>query len=117
MADHPVVRRESSDVRPALVGWLALIVAGIVVLVPVALWLAAPGSVHDPRHQPRVTPPEPRLQSTPRDDLAALRRAEDARLSSYGWSDRAAGLAHIPVEEAMQRIERDGIPDWPRTQP
>jgi len=54
-----------------------------------------------------VLPPEPRLQVQPREDLKALRRQEDAILSSYGWVDRNAGVVRIPVDRAMQlTIER-----------
>ena len=32
-------------------------------------------------------------------------KAENARrLSSYGWVDRAKGLAHIPIEAAMEQV-------------
>src|SRR5436305_470875 len=45
-----------------------------------------------------ATPPEPRLQTAPADDLHDLRRAEDERLHSYGWIDRRAGIVHLPIE-------------------
>jgi hypothetical protein len=43
----------------------------------------------------------------------ALRGVNDAaarreRLSAYGWSDRQAGLAHIPIERAMELV-RQGV--------
>ena len=32
-------------------------------------------------------------------------KAENSRrLSSYGWSDRSKGLAHMPIEAAMQQV-------------
>jgi len=33
-----------------------------------------------------------------------LRRAEDRRLSNYGWVDRKTGVVHIPIEEAMRQL-------------
>jgi hypothetical protein len=30
------------------------------------------------------------------------------RLRSYGWVDREAGLAHIPIDEAMKMYRRAG---------
>ena len=48
-------------------------------------------------------PPEPRLQNHPREDLLALRRAEDAVLNSYGWVDRTAGIVRIPIDQAIRR--------------
>lgn len=49
----------------------------------------------------RVLPPAPRLQVNPDRDIEQLREAERERLTTYGWVDRTAGIAHIPVERAM----------------
>jgi hypothetical protein len=72
---------------------------------------------HGPRATPmeRIaqTPPSPRLESNPKTDLAAVRAQEDAHLSGYGWSDRQAGLAHIPIERAMQLEVQRGWTDTP----
>ena len=45
--------------------------------------------------------PEPRLQTAPAADLAALQEEEHRMLAGYGWADEAAGVARIPIEEAM----------------
>ena len=45
--------------------------------------------------------PEPRLQPSPAADLAALQEEESRALTGYGWADQAAGVARIPIEEAM----------------
>jgi hypothetical protein len=45
--------------------------------------------------------PEPRLQTAPAADLAAVREEEQRLLAGYGWADEAAGVARIPIEEAM----------------
>jgi hypothetical protein len=45
--------------------------------------------------------PEPRLQTAPAADLAALQEEERRALAGYGWADEAAGVARIPIEEAM----------------
>jgi len=58
----------------------------------------------------RRLPPEPRLQTDPRDDLANLRRSEDEVLESYGWIDRSAGIVRIPVEQAMKLTAERGLP-------
>ena len=59
--------------------------------------------------EPPITaiPPQPRLQSRPAVDLAAERAREQALLDSYGWVDRDAGVARIPVERAMELLVRD----------
>jgi len=47
----------------------------------------------------------------PVDQAGRERRASaEARLSSYGWVDEAAGLVRIPVEQAMVDIAATGLP-------
>jgi len=61
-------------------------------------------------------PPEPRLQGAPGhevhpiEELKDLRAAEDALLNSYGWVDRNAGITRIPIERAMDKLLRQGLP-------
>jgi hypothetical protein len=59
--------------------------------------------------QTRV-PPEPRLQTNPREDLRALRAREDAVLNSYGWVDKTAGVVRIPIDEAIKLTVQRGLP-------
>lgn len=49
-------------------------------------------------------PPTPRIQSTPVDDLARFRAAQDGKLNSYGWIDKNSGAVRIPIERAMTLI-------------
>ncbi|XXF78117.1 hypothetical protein P2318_34500 [Myxococcaceae bacterium GXIMD 01537] len=35
---------------------------------------------------------------------ARIRREQQRQLESYGWTDRDAGLIHVPVEEAKRRL-------------
>ena len=55
-------------------------------------------------------PPEPRLQTNPREDLRALRAREDAVLNSYGWVDKTAGVVRIPIDEAIKLTVQRGLP-------
>jgi hypothetical protein len=55
--------------------------------------------------------PQPRLIVKPGATLADLRAAEDAELNSYGWVDRNAGIARIPIDRAMQMLVERGLPD------
>lgn len=55
-------------------------------------------------------PPEPRLQTDPRGDLATLRQSEDAVLNSYAWVDRNAGIVRVPIELAMKLTAERGLP-------
>ena len=60
-------------------------------------------------NRPRL-PPEPRLQSAPREDMGRMRAAEEAVLESYGWVDRQGGIGRIPVERAIEILAHDGLP-------
>jgi len=59
----------------------------------------------------------PVLQTDPHADLKAYATEKDRALHSYGWVDEKAGIAHVPIEEAMRTIARSGIPDWGQTAP
>jgi hypothetical protein len=58
---------------------------------------------------PRL-PPEPRLQTNPRQDLLGLRAEEEAALTTYGWADRNAGTVRIPIDKAMSLTVQRGLP-------
>ena len=52
----------------------------------------------------RRLPPGPLLQRDPEGELRALRREMSERLSGYGWVDEGAGVAYIPIDEAMDLL-------------
>jgi hypothetical protein len=54
-------------------------------------------------------PPEPRLQTDPAGELAAMRHEEDLRLKTYAWVNEPAGIARIPVERAMELLLERGL--------
>ncbi len=60
--------------------------------------------------QGRREPPEPRLQTDPRQDMADLRAKEDDLLGSYGWVDKNAGVVRIPIDAAMKLTLERGLP-------
>ena len=60
--------------------------------------------------QAQRLPPEPRLQTDPREDLRALRQAEDNALQSYGWVDKNGGVVRIPIDQAMKLTLERGFP-------
>ena len=69
--------------------------------------LAAREQRNDPPPPPLSRPagglraPEPRLQTAPAAELAAVQDEERRLLAGYGWADEAGGVARIPIEEAM----------------
>lgn len=101
------------DIRRAIeVGlWLLGTTIGTLVIgYFIYLGLGKWASRQDPTASPlaeanqRLAPPSPGLQVNPEQELAAMRAAERERLTSWGWSDRSLGLAHMPIEEAIGRL-------------
>jgi hypothetical protein len=59
--------------------------------------------------------PKPALQTDDVADMNKLRSQEDSVLKSYGWVDQNAGLARIPIDEAM-KVVAQRLPVRPATQ-
>jgi hypothetical protein len=55
-------------------------------------------------------PPAPRLQQNPQQALRELRAAQQSQLTGYGWVDKDAGIARMPIEEAMRIVVERGLP-------
>ncbi len=55
-------------------------------------------------------PPSPRLQTQPFKDVYQLKAEQRGALTSYGWIDKANGVAHIPIERAMELTLQRGLP-------
>lgn len=104
---------------------LALVIAVSMVL----MWWMSKGlksqeEAADPAPSPlpeaniRQLPPAPRLQPSPASDLTPeqeleqMRAEEEELLTGYGWVDREAGLARIPVERALELAAEGGLPGW-----
>lgn len=120
-AAHPQVGHETSDIS---FGGVLAFAGGLfvaAVFIHIAVWLlfgyfngreavrVAPQFPLAVGQQNRL-PPEPRLQTNPREDLRALRASEDATLGGYGWVDRNQGIVHIPIDEAMKITLQRGLP-------
>jgi|1186.fasta_scaffold422785_2 hypothetical protein len=43
--------------------------------------------------------------------LATWRAERAARLNGYGWSDRSKGIAHIPIERALEEAASGALPE------
>ena len=112
--EHPV-HRETSDV--AIGGIFSFAVTLMVSLVVVfgVVWIfysylrreaAQPVAAEFPlaATSMRRLPPEPRLQTEPREDLRTLRDSEEQALTTYGWVDKNAGIVRIPIERAIDLL-------------
>lgn len=62
---------------------------------------------------PEIVPPAPRLQVHAVRHWKDFEAAENARLESYGWMDRSAGVVHVPIERAMELIAQRGVGPLP----
>ncbi|HMD41954.1 MAG TPA: hypothetical protein VKH45_02670 [Candidatus Acidoferrum sp.] len=64
-------------------------------------------------------PPEPRLQgmsghlTDPQQDWRRMVKADNDANNELGWVDQQAGVARIPVRDAMDLIVRKGLPSVP----
>ena len=102
--------KEDADPRSIVRVATALIVVSILAAVgafAVFRALGAREARQDPpppplgRSEEGRLPPEPRLQTAPAGELAALVEEEQRALTGHGWVDEKAGVARIPIEEAM----------------
>ena len=103
---------ERRDIDPGRIlraagGVLLFLAVSMVIAWGVTRWLVTARTAASPspspvaeRLGPRV-PPEPRLQTDPAADLERLRARDARRLSTYGWVDRDAAIARIPIDRAM----------------
>jgi hypothetical protein len=110
--------------RPIMTFLIVLTVSTIFVFVIIKGLLYAFDRV-DQANQPQPTtaipeglarkfPPEPRLQGAPGpnnaqsllplDEMREYRRQVDEKAESYGWVNKDAGVAHIPIERAKEMI-------------
>jgi hypothetical protein len=111
-ADDPVVVHEASDVNVRAVFAFGAALAVSMMFIAFGVWLLlrffdarergrSPGEYPLAAAQQTRVPPEPRLQTQPREDLKEFRAREDDTLKTYGWVDRNAGVVRIPIDQAM----------------
>jgi hypothetical protein len=118
---EPAVSHETQDVS---IGAIVKFGAGLAIaaaVISVAMWglFRFFEARQDRREQPvppmvaanlKRTPREPRLEPNPLAPRLAARAREDAVLTSYGWVDRSAGVARIPIDRAMELLVQRGLP-------
>ena len=97
--------------RVAWIGLSLLVAALLIVLGSVALLLVGFDHIHPPVAVAWSVPPAPRLEVGPGADLARTRRRAAVLTTTYGWTDRRAGLARVPVDRAMAMRAKLGWAD------
>ena len=126
---------EHEDLNPRSV-FVFLVVLAVIcifaafVIVGMYKYLDAYQREHQPPQNPLVTPkvektrptaaetraeiketfPEPRLEEDERTQLGGFLAGEDKQLNSYGWVDEKTGVAHIPIQRAMELTVQRGLP-------
>ena len=119
--DNPAVVHEESDVDVGTILRFGAGLAAIALAVHVFLWwlqgfyastTQRPDTLAYPMAagQQDQLPPEPRLQDNPQQDLRELRARHHGLLEGYGWVNRDAGVARIPIEDAMRAVVQRGLP-------
>jgi hypothetical protein len=120
-ADNVSVHHETSDVniRGIFAFAAGLVVVGATIHFFVWLMFLYFGAREAQRVQPQFPlaagqehrlPPQPQLQTNPRQDLIDLRNGENDILDSYSWVDRNAGIVRIPIDQAMKLTVQRGLP-------
>lgn len=125
---HDDVAHEQSDISVRGVIWFAITLTVICTVLQVAVWgLFKMFDRYEAKSDPFVSPyaapaafppasPEPQLQTTPWQDLKQFNAAEDAYLTSYGWVDQKAGIAHLPIDKAKELLLQRGLASRPAPQ-
>ncbi len=124
---HKDVRYEAKDIKVSGVMKFLVVMAVVLVASYYVCWVIYGLTMEHFRGaeapRPAVTqgvppalPPEPRLQGVPghvtdpQQDLRDMLAADRAKLGQTRWVDEKAGIAEIPVEEAMKIIAEKGLP-------
>lgn len=101
------VRQEPDDVRrfgAVLIGFIGLVTIGLCLVIAGAIWL---GFIRARQSNFAVAPPAGTLE---RSLIEATKRAYDLdqekkkELTRWGWVDRDAGVARVPIERAMELV-------------
>ncbi len=123
--DNPETHHEESDVNIRQIFGFGAGLLAIALVVHVAVWVlyiffaGQENRAQPVREYPMAIeqqnrlPAEPRLQTSPREDMRELRAEEDAILNSYGWVDRNNNVVRIPIDEAMKLTLQRGLPSRP----
>ena len=114
---------EVSDVRIRGFVWFVVLFIAAAVVIHLTLWGLygallghQPAGSESPVAVYNRPPPAPQLQGSQahppldRQDMEHFRQREEALLNSYGWIDRNKGVAHIPIDRAMQLTLQRGLP-------
>jgi hypothetical protein len=118
--NHNSIGHETSDANVRAIGITAI---ALFVAIAIVLWIVY-GMFQYLAHHPTVItpanpmaetdrqqfPPAPRIEEHPTIDLIELHAQENHILSTYGWTDKKAGVVRIPIDRAMELQLERGFP-------
>jgi len=107
---HP----ETRDVQPGLLIAFGAALLAFIAVAAIGMKLAFNTTSAWLPLSTNLSPQAPGLQAAPKQDLVSFRAEEDRQLNMLGWVDRNAGIARIPIEDAMWAVVSNGLPDWSR---
>jgi len=126
--EHEAKREEGYERRDANIRTLLGFGLGLAIVVVIVVlgmqWMFKFVSKQEPLGPPptpfenaRVLPPQPRLQVEPHMDLKTYCDQQLNSLNSYGWIDQQNGVVHIPIDQAMDDLLKQGLPTRAPGQP
>lgn len=59
--------------------------------------------------------PAPRIQADPTEDLVEYKKAQQRLSDTLYWSDKKAGLVHVPIDQAIDMLVKHPAPPVPNT--
>ena len=120
-SDNPEIVHEESDVNVGAILRYGIGLAAVALVVHVFLWWLL--GVYERQQNGAQTqafpmaagqqnrlPPSPRFQENPQQDLQDLRVRQRRVLEGYSWVNKEAGIARIPIEDAMKIVIERGLP-------
>lgn len=115
------VKYEPKDASGKWLGAIGVLIVITAIILPFLLWgfyghfeasygHAAP--IPESKNLERFNvPPAPELKPYPIVNYREFRRAENEKLTEYGWINREKGIVHIPIEQAMKQLAAKGLPE------
>ena len=131
-SSHPGTTYDRSDLAAGSIVWFLISLAIALVAIHLISWgllryfaryqvnavprnaaIMPPSWQANPKGDPALRFPAPQLQPDPVTDLNKFRAEQEEQLNSYGWVDRKNGVAHIPIERAIEIVSQRGLPVRP----
>jgi hypothetical protein len=110
----PNARHEATDIGEGFIWGVVALMLGMLIGCALLVLRLYPQSRLDRTLQlPLPVYPAPRLQPSPQADMQKFYREELKRLNSTGWVDKAHGVVHIPITDAMRKVAQEGVSGWP----